>query len=83
MPWYLYTPGLVPNISDPNQYGPPLAIPPNCPSPKNYLCAIQATDNSGHPWLLGNITLFIEIANALNTRMESVNVKLRPTLYPI
>lgn len=76
MPWYLYDPGAT-DVTDPNNYGPPLIIPPNCPTPKRYLCAIQANDNSGSPVIL--IVLVNEIANALNNGSESTNVKLRPT----
>ncbi len=77
MPWYSYDPGAT-DISNPNNYGPPLLSPPSCSGLKIFLCAIQAIDNFGKP-LLTLIQLFIEIANALNCRKESTNVKLRPT----
>lgn len=76
MPWYVYDAGAT-DVTDPNNYGPPLSTPPSCPSPKIYLCAIQAADNSGSPVIL--IVLQAEIANALNNKAESTNVKLRPT----
>ena len=76
MPWYVYDPAAT-NVANPNNYGPPLVPPPVCPSPKNFLCAIQANDNLGAPLLTP--ALFIEMANALNSRTESINVKLRPT----
>jgi hypothetical protein len=77
MPWYLYIAGRT-DVSDPNNYTPAGTLPPNCPANKLFLCAIQANDNSGQP-VLNNINLFIEIANAVNNRTETTNVKLRPT----
>lgn len=76
MPWYVYDAAAT-DVSDPNNYGDPLIPPPSCPSPKNFLCAIQANDNAGSPIITN--ALFIEMANALNNRAESTNVKLRPT----
>jgi hypothetical protein len=78
MPWYVYNPGAT-NVSDPNNYGPPLTTAPACPGANEYLCAIQANDNLGHPILAGQIALFIEMANSLNSRTDGINVKLRPT----
>lgn len=77
MPWYVYDAGAT-DVTDPNNYGPPLAFPPSCSGLKIFLCAIQAIDNLGKP-LLTLIQLIIEIANALNNRMDSTNVKLRAT----
>ena len=78
MPWYIYNPGAT-DVSNPNNYGGPLSSAPACPGANNFLCAIQANDNLGHPDLTGNIALFIEMANALNSRIDTINVKLRPT----
>ncbi len=75
MPWYRYNSG---NICNPNSYTLVGNFPPTCPSPKNFLCALQAFDNLGLPILTA--ALICEIANAINTRTESVNVLLRPTL---
>ncbi|MGJ1322848.1 hypothetical protein ACR780_09175 [Sphingobacterium faecium] len=76
MPWYSYIPGRT-NVCDPNNYTPVGSNPPNCPTSKLFLCAIQANDNSGHPII--TCALICEIANALENRTESTNVKLRPT----
>jgi hypothetical protein len=77
MPWYVYNAGGT-NISNPNNYTFIGSIQPTCTTPKNYLCAIQANDNSGQP-ILNDINLFIEIGNALNNYTESTNIKLRAT----
>ncbi|MGJ1322844.1 hypothetical protein ACR780_09155 [Sphingobacterium faecium] len=77
MPWYSYIAGRQ-DSGNPNNYTYVGSTPPSCPSNKLYLCAIQAQDNLGAPDLT-NINLFIEIANAINNRVESTNVKLRPT----
>ena len=76
MPWYSFQVGGTDPL-DPNQYGPPLGVPPACPSPKNFLCAIQTNDNGGHPIITAAICA--EIIMALQNRTESTNVKLRPT----
>lgn len=76
MPWYLFCPtGFPANTSDPTLYQLPQSVPPNCPGQKNFLCAIQANDNSGTPIITPALAL--EIANALNNKIESTNVKLR------
>jgi len=77
MPWYVFNAGGT-DISDPNQYTLIGSTPPSCTSPKNYLCAIQTSDNMGSP-NLNFLSLFFEIANALNNKMDSINVKLRAT----
>jgi hypothetical protein len=69
MPWYIFIP--------PNFWIIVGSLPPSCPFPKNYLCALQANDNSGQPII--TLALQIEIANAVNNRTESTNVKLKPT----
>lgn len=74
MPWYQYN-GI--NPSNPNAFTLIGNTPPNCAGPKTYLCAIQAQDNSGQPIITLELTL--EIANAVNNRTESTNVRLRPT----
>lgn len=77
MAWYAYTPITFPgNICDSNNYTLIGIFPPVCPSPKIFLCAIQAYDNMGHPILTP--VLIGEIATALQNRMESVNVLLKP-----
>ncbi|MGJ1322847.1 hypothetical protein ACR780_09170 [Sphingobacterium faecium] len=77
MPWYSYNPGAQ-DVSNPNNYTLVGSTPPSCPNPNNFLCAIQAADNGGFP-ILFLIWLIIEIANAINNRTESTNVRLRPT----
>jgi len=77
MPWYIYDAAAT-DVSDPNNYGSPTTLPPVCPSPKNFLCAVQTNDISGSPDLT-SFALMAEIANAINNRLESTNVKLRPT----
>lgn len=73
MPWYQFT-------GDPsNPYTLIGNTPPNCPSPKIHLCAIQAADNLGQPIITYQLTL--EIVAALNNSTDSTNVRLRPTLY--
>ncbi|MEJ5145362.1 hypothetical protein [Sphingobacterium sp. MYb388] len=74
MPWYSYIGG---NICSPNSYTIVGSTPPPCPNPNNFLCAIQASDNSGSPII--TLALICEIANAVNSRTESTNVLLRPT----
>lgn len=77
MPWYVYDAAAL-DVSNPNNYGPALSTPPTCPNPKNFLCAVQTNDISGSPDLT-SFALMVEIANAINNRLESTNVKLRPT----
>lgn len=78
MPWYSYTPITIPaDVCNPNNYTLVGIIPPNCPNPNNFLCAIQAVDNMTKPIL--TTALICEIANAVNNRTETVNVLLRPT----
>lgn len=81
MPWYSFTPtGSAPfNVGDPNNYTLVGSTPPSCPNPNLHLCAIQANDNLGKP-LLTDINLAFEIATAINSNIESVNVLLRPNL---
>lgn len=80
MPWYSFTPlGAFPyDVCNPNNYTFVGINPPNCPSPNNFLCAIQASDNLGKPVL--TCILFCEIANAVNNRIDSTNVLLRPII---
>ncbi|MEN5193418.1 hypothetical protein [Sphingobacterium faecium] len=73
MPWYLYNGG---NICMPNSYILVGLIPPSCPFPNTQLCSIQAIDNLGNPLLTA--ALICEIANALQTHTETVNVLLKP-----
>ncbi|MGA6118310.1 hypothetical protein [Sphingobacterium anhuiense] len=76
MPWFSFTPGGLPrNPCDPNQYT-LVAGPPSCPNPNNYLCAIQAINNFGVPII--TTAVVIEIVLALENRMESTNVMLKP-----
>lgn len=83
MPWYLFCP-IDPyphNICDPNNYINVGTVPPNCPNPNIYLCAIQAKDNAGKPIITPK--LCNEIVMALNNRIESAHVLLRPTIHCI
>jgi hypothetical protein len=74
MPWYNYNSG---SICNPNSYTLTTTPPTNCPSPNNFLCAIQASDNMTKPILTP--ALICEIAEAINSKTESTNVLLRPT----
>ena len=80
MPWYSFTPlGLAPyNTGDPNNYTLVGSTPPSCPAPNNFLCAIQANDNLGKP--IFTQALALEMASAINNRIDTVNVQLRPTI---
>lgn len=82
MPWYSFIPidTFPHNTTDPNNYQLVGILPPNCPTPKSHLCAIQAADNSGLPIITTALTA--EMADALNNSFESTNVLLRPTLLP-
>lgn len=84
MPWYLFNPvdPFPHNTVDPNNYNLVGLIPPTCPSPNLRLCSIQAADNLGKPNFALSPNLPAEIANALNNRVDTTNVLLRPTLYP-
>ena len=73
MPWYQYNGG---DICSPNSYALVGSTPPICPSPNIHLCAIQASDNMTKPILTA--VLICEIANALQSSNESVNVLLKP-----
>ncbi|MFD2904869.1 hypothetical protein [Sphingobacterium anhuiense] len=78
MPWYSFTPGAASpqDPSEPNQYTLVGSNPPSCASPKIKVCAIQASDNSGHPIFTTN--LYREIIRAQHNQLESTNVLLRP-----
>lgn len=78
MPWYSFTPASIPTSdpSNPNQYILIGSTPPICGGPKNNICAIQATDNSGQPVITNSLK--IEMANALENNIESANVLLKP-----
>lgn len=80
MAWYSFTPidSFPHNTGDPNNYTLVGSTPPNCPNPNNFLCAIEAKDNGGKPTF--TINLFAEIATALDNKIETTNVRLRPTL---
>lgn len=77
MPWYEYIPvdsfphdpGHLPSYTNVG------GSPPTCPSPNDYLCAVQASDNGGKPILTS--ALYQEMARALNNRVDTTNVKLR------
>ncbi|UIR57400.1 hypothetical protein LZQ00_06175 [Sphingobacterium sp. SRCM116780] len=73
MPWYSYIGG---SVCGPNSYTLVGSNPPFCPTPKKFLCAIQANDSGGQPIL--TFALLCEIGNALQNRMDSTNVKLKP-----
>lgn len=82
MPWYTYSP----NPTDPfpydagnlNSYTNVGGSPPTCPSPNNHLCSIQANDSGGKPII--TLPLALEMATALNNRVDTTNVQLRPNL---
>lgn len=80
MPWFIFCPiDTFPNdVCNPNNYFLVGASPPNCPDPNLHLCAIQANNNAGKPII--TCGLIIEIANAINSNLETTNVHLRPTL---
>lgn len=80
MPWYIFCPKNPPyDPCNPNNYVLVGSTPPSCPSPKIYLCAIQAADNMGKPII--TIQLCEEIIISLNNQIETINVRLRPTLF--
>lgn len=80
MPWYSYSP------ADSFPYDPAFLPsytnvglnPPSCPSPNDHLCSIQANDLGGAPII--TTALALEMARALNNRVDTTNVKLRPNL---
>ncbi|UIR57401.1 hypothetical protein LZQ00_06180 [Sphingobacterium sp. SRCM116780] len=74
MPWYLFTPTSPCLPCDPNNYTLLGAVPPPCPPPNNFLCAIQANDNAGKPVITA--ALCAEIAYALQCRIDTTNVRL-------
>lgn len=77
MPWYAFTPAGNPrNPCDPNNYTLIGIIPPSCPNPNNWLCAVQAFDNMGQP--IFTLALQCEIAIALQNRTDTVNVLMKP-----
>jgi len=77
MPWYKFTPnGLPKDPTDPNQYTLNGNVPSPCPGSNNTLCSIQADDNMGHPTI--TVALLCEIIWALENKINSVNVSLRP-----
>lgn len=78
MPWYYYTPAGPPyNPCDPNQYTLVVGLPPGCPGANNYMCALQAVDSAGQPIITPD--LCAEVATALQGRIDTTNVKLKPT----
>lgn len=78
MPWYLFTPTSTPRqTSNPNEYTLVTGNPPLCPGANNFLCAIQAIDNLGQPII--PYLLLAEISDALENRIDTTNVKLKPT----
>ncbi|UIR57396.1 hypothetical protein LZQ00_06150 [Sphingobacterium sp. SRCM116780] len=80
MPWYPYLPTGTPpySVINTNYFGPPQAYPPACAPPHDFLCAIQATDSSGQPVI--TFALLEEMEFAINNRIETTNVKLRPSV---
>jgi len=78
MPWYEFTPAGGPPhaICDHNSYTYVGMTPPTCPTPKKSLCAIQANDSGGQPIM--TYALVCEIGSALQNRMDSTNVMLKP-----
>lgn len=82
MPWYLFNPidSFPHDVCSVYNYTLVGNTPPNCGNPNIRLCAIQTTDNWDFPLI--TCALYCEIANALNTKVETTNVLLRPTLYP-
>lgn len=77
MPWYQFTPpGFFKNPTDPNQYTLFGTIPSPCAGPNVILCSIQASDNMGKPIITA--ALISEIAIALENKITTVNVYLKP-----
>nr|WP_315398921.1 hypothetical protein [uncultured Sphingobacterium sp.] len=78
MPWYQFNPsGSLPyDTGNTAFYDAPQTLPPSCPTPNNFLCAIQANDIGGQPDITRALAL--EMATAINSHLESTNVKLRP-----
>lgn len=82
MPWYSFTPidSFPHNPLSPNNYTLSGITPPSCPDPNDFICAIQAPDNAGKPNFGAAPNLPAEMLTALNSRVETTNVRLRPTL---
>lgn len=80
MPWYSFSPidTFPHDPGNPNNYTAVGSSTPSCPNPNDYLCAIQAADNSGKPLITQ--ALETQITIALANKVESTNVLLRPTL---
>ncbi|MEN5193426.1 hypothetical protein [Sphingobacterium faecium] len=78
MPWYSFNPidTFPHDTADPNNYSLTGTTPPNCPSPKLNLCAIQASDNQGLPIITQSLRT--QISNAVTNKVETTNVLLRP-----
>lgn len=75
--WFLYDNSG--SVNDPQNYD-AVSGNPNCPQPKQRLCAIfaevQLVNGTDRPIITG--TLQAEIAAAMATKTESANVRLRP-----
>ena len=77
MAWYRFKPnGILRDPTDPNQYTLNGNVPPPCPGSNSTLCSIQAEDNMGHPII--TVTLLSEIVWALENKITTVNVFLKP-----
>lgn len=77
MPWYLYTPITIPRDPlNPNNYTLVVGLPPACPGLNNFICAIQS---AGVPQPIINQSLCEEMALALVNKIDTTNVKLKPT----
>lgn len=73
--WYTFTTQSGADTSNPNNYSNPQDQKPNCPGHLK-LCAILANDNGfGFPEITN--TLQADIADALQTGIESCTVRLR------
>ena len=80
MPWYTYNPtGPTPydagNLGFYTNVG---STAPTCSGNNNFLCAIQASDISGSPDI--TLSLALEMTTALNNRIDTANVRLRPNV---
>ena len=81
MIWFFFSPidSYPHSIVDPNNYILIGTNPPTCAIPTLYICAIRTFSNGGRPIITQ--VLIQEMTIALNSSMNTTNVRLRPTLY--
>ncbi|MEN5232884.1 hypothetical protein [Sphingobacterium faecium] len=80
MPWYSYNPidSYPHNPLNPNNYTLIGIVPPLCPDPNDFLCAIQSAGGAKPTISSG---LCQQMVIALANKIETSNILLRPTLY--